>query len=362
MAPSAPPTSIQAAGVNVFLLVRPRLPSLRAQSVALIHAAQALARQGVQVRLPFEPEGRDPLGPYGLDAVPGLHLLPLPSAGTPASLAFRAQALRAVRRGDVLLARDWRYAASIARIPGVRLVVEAHGVPSLLDAAAGRDPEPARRREARALAAARALITNCEGVRDALARLHRLPPTVRVVHNASTPARGPEPDGQGVAYAGSLVPGKDLPTLARAARAIGGVTVLGAHPDGRFHELQALAGGALIRGGPVSPADLPDRLRDFAGLVLPLGTGWFGAELTSPLKAFAYQASGVPFVGADTPALRRAAPGAYVPYRSGDPEDLARAVRSLRDDPALRARVLANARLRTWDQRAAEILEVLRGI
>jgi glycosyltransferase involved in cell wall biosynthesis len=90
-------------------------------------------------------------------------------------------------------------------------------------------------------------------------------------------------------------------------------------------------------------------------LVLPLAPGLFGEQLSSPLKLWDYLASGVPIVAADLPSVRAAAPGAFHPYRAGDPADLARAIREVHTDEALRKRLLGNAIVRTWDDRAAEI-------
>lgn len=348
--------------MRALVLARPRLPSLRAQSVQIVHAAHALASRGVEVTLCHEDGGMDALTPYGLAPLPTLRLIRLPADGTAASLAFRAHVAWAARRVDVVLARGARYAASFVRaFPRVPLVFEAHEVGSI-EQLGRSDGELALGLERRVLNGARALICNCEGVRDALGWLHRLPALTAVVHNASAPRRLPAVDGRGFAYAGSLIPGKDLDTLARAAPALGGVTVFGAHSEHRFAALQALASGALVRGGPVDPQALPDRLAAFRTLILPLGDGWFGRELTSPLKAFAYLAAGVPFVGADTPALHRAAPGAFLPYRSGDRGALVDAARRVADDEPLRARLLANARPRTWEARAAEVHAVLDAV
>jgi hypothetical protein len=149
-------------------------------------------------------------------------------------------------------------------------------------------------------------------------------------------------------------------TVALAAKSYGRIDVYGpSHRDAPA--LVELSGGNLVHRGPVPPLDLVSTLRTHATLVLPLGRGWFGEQFTSPLKAFAYQAARVPFVGADTPALHRAAPGAFEPYAPGDPASLVRALERL-SVPSVRAARLEAARPRTWDERAAQVEEVLHAV
>lgn len=343
---------------HVYFLFVVELPSLRAQSIQVVNSAHALARRGWAVRLGYRPAGGDPLEPYGLEPHPGLRLVPLPS-GTRGSVALRADIVRWARRhgrDGVFLARSKRYARFASRVArGVPLVVEAHEVDSLQDPARSASHAAL---EADVLRAAAGLITNCEGVLRGLSWMHRLPPLTRVVHNAWAPGPAAPTTGEGTALAGSLLGTKGPRTVALAARDSGPITVYGAAPD---PALVALSGGNLVWGGPVAPGALVDVLRRHDRLVLPLGRGWFGEHLTSPLKAFAYQAARVPFVGADTPALRHAAPGAFEPYAPGDPRSLVAALERL-DDPAIRAARLAAARPRTWDQRAEEVAGVLGAV
>ncbi|MCA9568670.1 MAG: glycosyltransferase, partial [Myxococcales bacterium] len=250
----------------MFVLYRPRWPSLRAQALQVFQSAHALARLGVEVTVAYHPGDGDPYAWFGSTPVDGLHLVPLPSGGTAASLAFRVHVARWARRPGVFLAREKKLADRVLRaFPRHPVVLEAHEVDSLQ----GRDTLALERR---VLAGVRALLCNCEGVRSGLAWMHDLPPVVRVVHNA-----GPPPlrlaRGQGTVYAGSLLAEKDLETLARAAPDLGGVTLLGDHEPARLAGLQDLARGALdVRGG-VSPAVLLPTLAQFEVGLLPLGTG-----------------------------------------------------------------------------------------
>ena len=278
--------------MRVFVLYRPRWPSLRAQALQVFQSAHALAQRGVHVTVAHHPGGGDPYAWMGLPPLPTLELIPLPGGGTAASLAFRAHLLRWARRPGVLLAREKKLADLARRwLPAHPLVLEAHEVDSLQ----GRDTLALERR---VLDHASALVCNCEGVARGLAWLHDLPDRVRVLHNA-----GPPPvrraRGEGVVLAGSLLPEKDVETVARAAPAIGGVTVLGPSTAERRRELQGLASGALDFREGVRPADLPTTLARYEVGLVPLGTRWFGRELTSPLKAFSYRSAGLSIVGAD---------------------------------------------------------------
>ncbi|MEZ4321037.1 MAG: glycosyltransferase [Myxococcota bacterium] len=354
----------------MFALFIVELPSLRAQSIQVVSSLHALAERGRRVRLWFRPTGGDPLAPYGLAPHPNLELCALPASRTLGSLVFRADLARwaSEHRGTgVFLARSKRYARFATRVaPHVPLVLEAHEVDSLQHARTDGMRFAALERVV--LDRAAGLITNCEGVLEGLSWMHRLPPVTRVVHNAWLPGPDTPASGSGLALAGSLLGTKDPTTVARAARRLGPITVYGPE-DPRFPGLVAESRSrpdgpcppALVRGGPVDPKDLVDTLRRHEILILPLGRGWFGDAFTSPLKAFAYQAARVPFVGADTPALRRAAPGAFEPYEPGDVDGLVEAVESLRD-PAVRARRLAASTPRTWAQRAAEVDEVLDAV
>jgi len=332
------------------MLYIPELPSLRAQSIQVVSSAHALARRGRRVRLWYRATGADPLAPYGLASHPRLELCALPPSKTLASVCFRADILRwaRVHRGrGVFLARSKRYARyALKRAPQIPLVMEAHEVDSIQRART--DGASLAVLESEVLGGAAALIANCEGVMEGLSWMHRLPENRRVVHNAWLPGAPPTGPGSGVALAGSLLEGKDPSTVARAGRELGGVTVYG--PSEVRWE-------GLVWGGSVAPRDLVAVLQQHAVLVLPLGRGWFGERFTSPLKAFSYAATGRPIVGADTPALRAALGSAFEPYQPGDPGSLVAAVRRVLGGEARPA-----PPQRTWDQRAAEVDEVLDAI
>jgi glycosyltransferase involved in cell wall biosynthesis len=105
--------------------------------------------------------------------------------------------------------------------------------------------------------------------------------------------------------------------------------------------------------GVVPYGALPARLARCRALVLPLEDNSFGRQFTSPLKLWDYLATGIPIVAADLPTVRDAAGDLPFYYPAGDRVGLAAALRAaLAAGPRPR-------RLRTWDDRAAELEAVL---
>lgn len=349
---------------RLFWLYRPTAPSVRAQSVQVVHAAHASASRGHHVTLCVQAarpgvDAREVLAFYGLTPRDTLELRVLPAGNTAASLAFRAAFARWAVRGGVVMARSKRYAAEALRWARGRfdLVVEAHEVDSLLAVERGEDPEPWRALERRVLAAARGVVCNAEGTAEMLRATHPDAPAIEVLHNATHPTRrrAPTEPGVGVGYTGSLRAAKDPGILADLARLLDApVTIVG--PD-RDPALVARSGGRLRFEPELPHRDLPDRLARFAVLAVPVGPGLFGERLTSPLKLWDYLAVGRPVIAADTPALRSAAGQAASYFTPGDAAAMARAAEELLTRPEVVARRVAEARLRlrTWDQRAAEL-------
>ena len=363
-------------GRSWFWLYRPTVPSVRAQSVQVVHMAHAMARRGHEAHLAAEPVRpgitvAEALAFYDLEPHPSLHITLLSGGRTAASLAFRAVFARWVARTrgqGIVYARSKRYTRQALRWLGGRftLVLEAHEVDSVQ--AAERTPQGAnafskehpanlRALEAAVLRRADGVVANAPGTLELLGSVHRLPPAV-ALHNGTHASRVRHPvgPGEGIGYVGSVRESKDLRTLARAAALLSRrVHLVGPVAGEATEALQELAGGRLVLEGPLPHRDVPDRLARFRVLVLPLAHGLFGELLTSPLKLWDYQAAGVPIVGADLPSLHLAAPGAFAPYVPEDPADLARVLERVATDEAVRARLLDAAVVRTWDDRAAEV-------
>jgi len=336
----------------VFVLYRPWAPSVRAQTVQVLHAAHGLAAHRpvtVCVR-PSEPTSAEAvLQHQGLSARPGLRLHVLPAGGTASSLAFRAQLL-AWRSGPgrqgVGLSRTPRYARWLQQL-GRPVVVEAHGLADDADA------------EARALRSSCGLICNSHGTLGRLRARHGLLPPAQVIANAT---RGPGPaltgPGEGIGYVGSVRTEKGLQVLADLAEQTSEPVVVVTPEPERARRL----GAALQVEGPVPPHEVGARLSRFRVLVLPLEPGPFGDVETCPLKLFDYLASGRPVVLADTGAVRALVPAvvpAWVPrFRPGDTDSLRSAIARATSAPRV-ARFAARPLVRTWADRAVEVHRAL---
>lgn len=342
--------------MRILHLYRPRLPTSRAQAIQVIHTCHALAHRGHAVTLLADrigpadadamgsattPEGA--LSAYGLDHPDGLDLRIAPARHpTAAGLWFRWE--RARWTGDLVYARAKRYVADVpAAVP---VVVEAHEVDSLLDAEAGRDPDPNRRLEAAVYTRASGVVTNCPGTLARLATVVALPRHRAVIWNATRADRvvtrraGP---GRRVGYAGSPREWKGVSALAQAVERW--------PADVR---LELLGGGGVTHPrvdvrASVPYAELPESLARFDVLLLPLLDNLYGRWLANPLKLWDYLATGIPIVAADLPTVREVAGDRPFYYPPGDMDALAQAVgRALTAGPQIPL-------VRTWDDRAADI-------
>jgi glycosyltransferase involved in cell wall biosynthesis len=112
------------------------------------------------------------------------------------------------------------------------------------------------------------------------------------------------------------------------------------------------------------PPDVAAKLRDADVLVLPNPASALSSAFTSPLKLFEYMASGRPIVASDLPSLREVlADGRNaLLFEAGNPQALTAAIRRIKDDPELGARLAAQALADVhgyrWETRA-ETLEAL---
>lgn len=347
--------------MRILHLYRPRVPTVRAQAVQVVHTCEALARRGHQVTVFADRVGEGPeaaMGPeaalawYGLSAHPNLDLQIAPTAWAPgAGLWFRGQVWAWCRSPGVVYARAKRY---IRLIPeSLPVVIEAHEVDSEIDREAGRDPSTNLRLETDVLARARGVVTNCQGTLTRLGLAHPSLPPRRVIHNGTrgdrVVARHPSPTPL-VGYTGSPKLYKGLSTaLASVARWPAGVELelVGGAPDTPLPP--------RVRAVPPVPYPaLPEHLSRYHALLLPLDDNLFGRWLTSPLKLWDYLATGIPIVAADLPTTREIGGDRLFYYPPGDEAGLAEAV-----SRALAAGV-SRPFLRSWDDRAAEIEDFLR--
>ena len=158
-----------------------------------------------------------------------------------------------------------------------------------------------------------------------------------------------------ILYVGHLSPRKGVRDLLEAADKLAEwgieheLVIIGGSPDeGAAHAVTIdAAQHATVRyRGPLAPADMPTAYRDADVLCLP---SWWEAM---PLTVLEGMASGLPVVATDVgdvgTAIEHGVSGLLVQPRA--PDELAAALASLLQDPALRRRMGANARRAAEDR------------
>jgi len=154
-----------------------------------------------------------------------------------------------------------------------------------------------------------------------------------------------------IGYIGRIVPEKGLRILLRAAARLGGDWRLRLVGGGSaLAEMQALAMSLSIGDrvefiGQLPSADLPAEYHKLDALALPSLTraNWkeqFGRVLVEAM------ASGLPVIGSDSGAIPGVIGDAGRVVPEGDVEGLAKALRQVRDQPALRADLIERGRAR----------------
>jgi glycosyltransferase involved in cell wall biosynthesis len=379
------------------LIANARIPSLRAQSVQVLHVASAFARRLPHVRLlharrhpqPQLPAGRELFEYYGVPAGPRPNVIALPCVDWidrvptrlqygPArvqELTFARSAARAVRRET---ARAWVYsreaetALALVRHGAPDVFVEVHRVPG------GR----LRRRWLQEVCRrAAGLVAISGGVAEDLVELGARPSAVTVEHDGvalehfgdvppmeqARAELGLAANVPTVVYAGSLLPWKGVDVLLGAAERLPATrfVVVGGDADGiavlrsRHGEL------ANVRFDGFRP---PEEVRRYlaaadVAVVPNRSTPAISARYTSPLKVFEAMGAGTAVVASDLPSLR----DILEHDRTGwlvapdDPDSLARGLSIVLSDPNLRIKLVTHARKevtrRSWDSRARRLIE-----
>lgn len=353
--------------MRILHLYRPRLPTLRAQAIQVLHACQALAARGHTVTLLADRSStglpEEALSIMGLHPTDGLDLRIAPTTQPGlAGLWFRVNLARWwAGSPGLVLARDKRRLQTALRLlkPGRhRVLLETHELDSALETERGEAPTSAAL-ERWLLPHIDGLVANCGGTLRAWEAAHpdALPENRRACHNAVSATRQrplhPSPDPI-IRCLGSLRTYKGLPWLREAAAALPlPVELIG----GSEEERRALGSTERVHLLPAIPyPEVPDVLAKSAALMLPLQDNLFGRQLTSPLKMWDYLACAAPIIAPDLPSIQEIARLTQAPlclYTPGDGDSLRRAA-----DSALQAPPRAPT-VRTWAQRAAEIEAVI---
>ncbi len=336
---------------------------MRAQVLQVVHTCHALAARGHEVTLLANAAKDTPveaaaiLEAWGLPPLPTFHLEVAPTRWSPgAGLWFRWKVgtwSDTSPRDSVAYVREAKYLAVIGERP--RVVYEAHCLERQRAAEEGDEAGVVEAIERAVLGRSAALVTNSGGtlaaLEDAYGRDGGLPRIRRVIHNATrwdrvidaSPVEPPV-----IAYTGSARAFKGVTALVEAMGSLPEVTLelIGGAPEGTLPK-------NVIAVPTVPYAELPVRLARCRALVLPLEDNSFGRQFTSPLKLWDYLATGIPIVAADLPTVREIAGDLPFYYSPGDKAGLRAAVMAaIASGPQAR-------RVRTWDDRAAEVEAVL---
>lgn len=174
------------------------------------------------------------------------------------------------------------------------------------------------------------------------------------------------PGGAKVAmYIGRLDGWKGVETLLEASKLLDDEVVV-AIVGGEAAQIERLSlaypGVRFLGARPYR--ELADTMAAADVLVLPnTGNDEISVKFTSPLKLFAYMASGVPLVASDLPSIREVLDeDAAIFFPPDDATGLAQSVRhALQSDQTRARRALALVDSYTWKRRAQRILEACAG-
>ncbi len=358
------------------------IPSRFANSVHVMKMCQAFAHAGAEVELHARGRGgreAEDFAWYGVEPAFRLVKWRKPFFTWNRHRAYTRAVARAVAARplpDLFYARRADSLAAVAH-HGVPLVFEAHEPPG--DAARTRVLEGIFARPAfvRLVCISHAL------AREYARRFPALDPERIVVapDGADLPAtpptfgreRGPgEPLRAG--YVGQLFPGKGMETIAALAARMPAVEfhVVGGKESQIARWKKGHAAPNLVFHGYLPHGSLGAVVERFDVLLAPylarvtgMGKSDIG-EWMSPLKLFEYMAGGRPIVCSDLPVLREVMEDGRNALLAapGDLDAWAHALETLASDPALGARLAADAyrdleRSYTWRRRAVRVLEGL---
>jgi glycosyltransferase involved in cell wall biosynthesis len=366
--------------VKVLYVFPEPLPLERARGIQTVHTVAALAAQGIDVTLAHVPSSGDPFAAYSVIRPRNVSLLqvsrslPWPLGRVHSNGFFAARLLRHIDLAETgaVVARHLKVSEFLLRrIPGLRLVYEAHEV--FADTAPARRREETAARERAVVTGASALVANSKATAARLRALYRVAGPVEVIPNGveypeSIPAKDWSRAGERIVYAGSFFGWKGVDDLVDAARALPGfrVRLIGGSEE-RIAELRARAGSAgakLDFAGHIPHGNVASELARACIAVLPNRADPDSA-FTSPIKLFEYMAAGCAVVASDLPSLREVIDRDDAVWTApGDPAGLASAIRSLAEDPErarrMGTRLREKARGYTWAARGERLARVLR--
>ncbi len=345
--------------MKLLYLAFVRLPTEKAHGVQIMKTCEALAHEGVTVELVIP--GRetaikeDPFVYYDVQRNFVLTALNTPDWVRWGTVGFRLSALffseaakwqKNFWNADIVYSRDAFVLLQYVLLDR-KLVYEAHTAPTFVSTLVAKQ--------------AYKLIVISEGLRDAYVTRGVDPAKIVVAHDAVDPTPFQKkfnqeeerdwlgiPRGKKVAlYVGKIDAAKGADTFAAASEHVSTnilCVLVGSGPDKL--RLQEQFPKALFV--PETPyRELPRVLASADVLVLPNSARDDNAAIfTSPLKAFAYLASGKPILASDVPALRVVVPQAHF-FKADDSRALATALAQTASSPHPSA-----VTFMTWNARA----------
>lgn len=345
-----------------------RLPTEKAHGVQIMKTCEAFADAGVNVELVIPVRKthitEDLFEYYGVRQNFTLTSLKTPDWVGWGPLGFAVSALwfseiakwrKSFWQADIIYSRD-AFVLLQYLLLGRKLVYEAHTKPTFVSTFVAR-------RVYR-------LIVISEGLRDAYVATGIPKEKITVAHDAVDPEPfkkqydqkesrewlGVPLDKKIALYVGRVDAAKGADTFAASSEYVFDdwiCVLIGSGPLAFAEELKKKYPRALFL--PETPyRELPRVLASADVLVLPNSAkDENSARYTSPLKAFAYMASGKPIIASNVPALREVLKNNAVFVEPDNPRDLASALQTFPENDTVEVRVY------TWSDRAKDILTYL---
>ncbi|MEC7987162.1 MAG: glycosyltransferase [Myxococcota bacterium] len=330
--------------MNVLMLYRPEIPSVRAQSLQVLQTAGALAQRQHRVTVLARRGDSDPSVPNVPDNVQ-LKVSPYRHP-TACGLWFRKELLLWWKQNrGVVIARDKKKLAGIVSyLPKKhRILFEIHAVDSLL-----RPKKGWERIEQKCASLSDVLIANCDGTLQQWERQYPNSAIKKgVIHNATSLSHTNARALSVIRCIGSLHPYKGfeqlrpiLPQIPYPLELIGP-----RHIDIEPHPKLTVS--------PAIPHEqVASKMASAKALLLLLRDDLFGRHFTSPLKLWDYLSSSRPIIAPNLPTIREIAQHAQTDfcwYEPHNPSSLIGAIRKACAQPA------RSPYIRTWLDRAEEL-------
>ncbi|MBW2147076.1 MAG: glycosyltransferase family 4 protein [Deltaproteobacteria bacterium] len=380
-----------------FTIIQPmKIPRHKAHTIQVLNTWRAMAHLGHPCMLmvrEIQKEVPEVLRFYGLEPEPNLLIQQVRRRNARGTwwrlFVMEASGMLPPPFRKIVYTREVGIALGLLRLrpsTGWRVFLELHTLPSALTeeskkkAKDNREIEKlqAQRKEEKSvekqvIPSVDGLIYISTGLREMVAEMHgtALPPSV-VIPNGAAIGRYPPPplsERRGIAYVGHWQPNRGMENLINALPFLneGTITLVGGNDPADVALIKRIIEERGIKErvnvtGCLPPADAREVLLHTRVAVMTSNPhGLVGRVFASHTKLYEYMAAGTAIVAADVPTVRppleHMRNALLVPPE--DPQEIALAIRRLLQDDTL-AETLSrqayeDARLHSWDHRAAEI-------